>query len=155
MVAGGEPEVADAGQQVGFHACDAAAVRSALTALKARPGGWVLTDIVVALLEGMLLLLADDLEAAGAVLDRVGGNADFFTERWLAILRAEIDLSLGDVAGGRRRVTEIEDRLDGTELPFYRAGVDLLTAHIARARGEPGEAETRAHQGWRCPRRRL
>jgi predicted ATPase/DNA-binding CsgD family transcriptional regulator len=131
--------------EIGFLSRDPAAVRDALTGLKARPGAWVLTELVVALGEGMLFLLSDDLEAAAGALDRVVEDA-YFAERWPAVLRAEIDFSLGDLAGAARRVNEVEARLEGTELHLARARVDLLGAHLARARGDVGEAEAHAHQ---------
>ncbi len=132
--------------EIGFFSRDAAAVRSALTGVEARLGGWVLTELARALLEGMLLLLSDELEEAACALDRAGGDTGFFIDHRLAVLRAEIDLSLCDPVGAATRLSEIEGQLAGTELPFVRAGLDLLGAHLTRARGEPAEAEARAHQ---------
>ncbi|MGH7288391.1 MAG: hypothetical protein ACREI8_10285, partial [Myxococcota bacterium] len=114
--------------EIGFLSRDWSAVRGALAGLKARPTGWALTAPVVALLEGMLLLLSDELEAAARALDGTDQDVAFFAERWSAVLRAEIDFSLGDLAGAAKRVSEIEGHLAGTDLPAYRAGVDLLAA---------------------------
>jgi DNA-binding NarL/FixJ family response regulator len=113
--------------------------------LAARPRGWVINDLTVVLLEGMVRLLADELDEAAHALERAARVVGFFTEHWAAVLRAEVDLARGDLAGAAQRSTEIDDRLAKSELPFLRARADLLGAHLARARGEVGEAETRAH----------
>src|SRR5262249_26173187 len=129
-----------------FYARDPAAVRAALAGLEARPPGWVLTQRVVALLQGMLHLLADELETAAGILDGGGWNDVAFEERWPAVLRAEIDFSLGHVADAAKRVEEIARVLAGTELHLFRARAGLLAAHLARARSEPQAAEAHAHR---------
>ena len=132
--------------EVGFFTRDATAVQSTLLSLEGRPRGWVISDLAVFWMQGMARLLADELEEAACVLDRASGAFGFFSEFWPALLAAEVDLSLGDAARAAQRLAAVDDRLAGSELRFFRAGADLLGAHLARARGDLGEAEARAHR---------
>jgi len=133
--------------EIGFYTRDAAALRNALMRVKDRPAGWAVAEFSKSYLEAMLRLLSDELEEAARELDRSARDGSvIFAEHRMNVLRAEIDLSLGDSSGAATRVKEAERRLAGTDIPMVRAGADLLWAHLARVRGDVGEAETRAHQ---------
>jgi DNA-binding CsgD family transcriptional regulator len=56
-----------------------------------------------------------------------------------------VAFSLGDAAGAAARIAELEAQPAGRELPYVRSVVDLLAAHLARAREDRLTAESLAH----------
>ncbi len=120
---------------------DAGLVRRGLSGIE-RFGGLGAFEALCDLLTAHLRLVEEDLEGAAAVLEKAPeGWASFVVH----LLRAEVALSRGDVAGAATRLDALAPQLAVRELPYERCGSALLAAHLARARGDRLSMESHAH----------
>ena len=94
-----------------------------------------------------LALLADDLPTAAAHLDRAIVQAPIpFFGLFFELRRAQVALALGDVDDAARRTAALDAALAGVPVVVIRGYVDILTAHIARIRGDASAAEALARR---------
>jgi DNA-binding CsgD family transcriptional regulator len=130
---------------IGFWTGDLALVEASLTRLEAHPPFGAFDGMVAWVRAERALLAGDSATALRELSLESSAEALGNLALWQDYNRAELELAEGDPAAARARLTRLAPRIDGSELHYVCACVELLRAELERIAGEPAAAEALAH----------